>query len=191
MFPLADALNVPEPLIGVAAPNVSDAFVSCTKLPVKVRVPLIVTPPVLLFVSVLVDDGVTVPPNVIAPAPRIDAVLVNAAPPAPKLTVPGLVSTVRLPAKESAGLVTVVKVTAPPVLTVKSPVNVLSAAPVKLAILPVLSIWVVPEIVIMFPLKVVVPLATSKLPGQVIADEIAAVPDVFRRVVELILAKLD
>ena len=68
MLALVDASKVPAPLKGAAAVSAKVELAPCVKLPVSVMLEM-VTVPVLLFVRVLVDAGVTLPPKVISLAP--------------------------------------------------------------------------------------------------------------------------
>lgn len=145
----AVAVKVPAPLVAVAAARLRLELTPWVQLPVRVNVPLIVTVPVQLLVSVVDTAGVTVPPNVIALEPARAWVAENAALPVPELNV---VPFMVMPA---AKLVTAAypEKSMLPVLIVTAPVNVFVPVALETASVP--------------PLIVVVPAKVTATPPSV------------------------
>jgi len=134
---LVPASKVPAPLNGAAAVRESVGVLEpWVKLPVRTML-LMVTVPELLLVRVVLMAGVTVPPNVILPAPDNDWFAENAAAPLPLLNVVPLM--VIPPPKLVAGFCPERSQT-PPELMVTGPVNVLvPVAEVTASTVPVME----------------------------------------------------
>lgn len=119
---------------------------------------------VLLFVTVLVEATVRVPPKVILLDPLKVGLDVSVTPPVPKLIVPApLLAVTPAPIFIVMGFVPVVKLIEPPEFTVTRPVNVFAEDPEEFTIAPVTE-RVLAKVIATPPASVVVPEFTSTLP---------------------------